>query len=143
MNQGYCAEVYKAVEYVVDACTAIFSVAKACMPLLKYRRFIGCKVDPDCVAETKLELILLYAPPAVSQKLDFDGEEKVCSSAEIHGKAVVEIEGKRCLDVWDVPEGLSSMPTFPSPIQYYHSTSFGAEMLFQKARSNPANQQSG
>lgn len=82
---------------VVDACAVTFAVAKACMLLVKHRRFIGCKEDSSCVNEAILLLILLYARQLLSKASESDGEENVHRSAEVNATLVESIELRKRL----------------------------------------------
>lgn len=61
------------------------------MFLPKHRRFIEYEVEPWCVSEVMLRLILLYAQPVSSEQLDVDGEEKVLCADEMYVNAVEAI----------------------------------------------------
>lgn len=76
----------------MDACAGTFSVFKACMLLSKHGVFIGCKVNPDYVADTTAQLILLYTRQVLSKKSDVDVEENVLLSTGVYVEAVKATE---------------------------------------------------
>lgn len=82
---------------VVDASAGTFSVATACTVLLKHRKVIGCGVDPGCMTEAMLQLILLYARQVLSTESKIDGKGEVRSLAKMYVKAG---ERWRCETVW-------------------------------------------
>lgn len=79
-------------DLVMYACAGTLSATKACMNLLKHRKFIGCAVDPSCVTEMMTQLILPNAQELLSKESHIDGEGKVCSPAEVYVKTVEAIE---------------------------------------------------
>lgn len=60
---------------VQEASAGTFSVAKACMIILKHRKFIGCAVDPSCVAKPIPQLIMLNARQLLREEWVIDGDE--------------------------------------------------------------------
>lgn len=69
---------------VVDACAGADSVAKAGGLLYKHRSSVGCEVYPNCLSMTIPQLILPYSRKVRRKELDNNGEEKLCSSAEMY-----------------------------------------------------------
>lgn len=59
---------------VVNSCGGTFFVAKPCMTLSKHGSFIGYKLDPSCVNEAMLQLILLYTPQVSNKNFVIAGE---------------------------------------------------------------------
>lgn len=68
---------------VADVRSRSFSIAKARMLLSKHSMFIECSVDPSCVTEAILQLILLYVRHVLNKELETNVEEQSCSSAEV------------------------------------------------------------
>lgn len=124
---------------VMNACAGTFHVTKACTLFPKYRSFTACK-DPICKNEAMPHMILLYAQQVLSTESDIEREEHVCSSVEVHVKAIEASEVRKRLDVLEVPEQLLPMQTCRAYILYQLSMYFGREELFQKAKKIPVNQ---
>lgn len=119
---------------VMDTCAGTLSVDKACMLLSKHRKIIRRKVDPICMIEAILLLILLYPHQLLTKQSDIDEEEQVCSFAEMYVKVVEAMEVRKCLDVWEVPEGLLSRQKLLLHITYHLGMTFGEEKLLQKTQ---------
>lgn len=105
------------------------------MLLPKQRRFLGCKVDVSRVTETMPQVITFYAHQVLRKKSYIDGDEEVCRSADVYVKAMEEIEMRKRLNLWEVPEGLPSMQTFSRHMLYHQGTYVGEEELLQKSRN--------
>lgn len=68
------------------------STAKACLPVEKHCRLVGCDIDALCYERLVPSLTDAYASKLLSQVSDLTDDEKLMESARIYSKAV---EGRR------------------------------------------------
>lgn len=83
---------------------------------------MGSKVDPKCVNEAVLQLILLYARQMLRKESNIDGRKETYSSAELHVKTVETIKVLEHLEVLEVPEGFPPIQEHSAYIPYYVNT---------------------
>lgn len=103
---------------VVGSCAGTFPVVKSYMLFHKHKTFIGYDVDPRCMNDTSLQLILLYGRELSRKESDIGGEEDALRLVFVYVQAVVSIEVGTCADMSEVPEELPLMQAFPPLILY-------------------------
>lgn len=62
---------------LVGCCDGIFSVAKAALPLAQHTRFLGCDLNPECLASSPLQLALILACQILSEQSGISGTKDV------------------------------------------------------------------
>lgn len=88
-----------------------------------------------------LQLLLLHTRQVLSKILKDDDEaEEAPSSAEVYVKKMESSDMLKCLDGWEVSEGLHFMEKISLHILYHPSPYFSEKELFRNERNIPANQ---
>lgn len=109
----------KPFDLVVNPCAGTFSVGMECMLLPKHRIIDGCDKDDSCLDHSTSPLVALLDRYFLNPNSDVDSTDNDRLHDIVLLRELDEIEIKRRMDIWDIPDAVPMVHAFQSYLRHF------------------------